>query len=101
MGYPYGLAGSEIDPCARIVAVADVFDALRMDRPYRSGMPLEKVVALIEDGSGTQFDPEVVAAFLQFIAPKVRTQPKSSKDGFKLKNSHILNRAGGSAAVST
>jgi response regulator RpfG family c-di-GMP phosphodiesterase len=43
-------------------------------------VPLEKVVALIKDGAGTQFDPDVVAAFLQFIAPMVRTQPKSRED---------------------
>jgi putative nucleotidyltransferase with HDIG domain len=101
MGYPYGLAGSEIDPCARIIAVADVFDALRMDRPYRSGMPLEDVVVFIKDGSGTQFDPDVVAAFLQFIAPKVRTQPISGKDRLNTQPSIILDKPGASIAVST
>jgi HD-GYP domain-containing protein (c-di-GMP phosphodiesterase class II) len=99
MGYPYGLSGSEIDPGARIVAVADVFDALRMDRPYRRGMPLEKVVVLIKDGSGTQFDPDVVATFLQFIAARFRKQPEYSEDGFKLKKSHTLNKAVGSVTV--
>jgi HD-GYP domain-containing protein (c-di-GMP phosphodiesterase class II) len=101
MGYPYGLAGNEIDPGARIIAVADVFDALRMDRPYRSGVPLEKVVALIKDGAGTQFDPDVVAAFLQFIAPMVRTQPKSREDRLSIQPSKNFDKPVETAIVPT
>ncbi len=61
-GYPRGLSGEEIDFKARILVVADVFDALRSDRPYRKGWPLEKVMAFMKEQSGRQFDPVVVAA---------------------------------------
>jgi response regulator RpfG family c-di-GMP phosphodiesterase len=63
-GYPLGLAGGEIPLAARIVSVADVYDALRSRRPYKEPWPHEKAVATITAGSGTQFDPTVVEAFL-------------------------------------
>ena len=62
-GYPYGISGEEIPLCARIMAVADVFDALTSKRCYKSAMPLEKAYSIIKEGSGTHFDPEVVDAF--------------------------------------
>ena len=62
-GYPYGKGGEEIPLCARIMAVADVFDALTSKRCYKSAMPLEKAYAIIREGSGTHFDPDVVEAF--------------------------------------
>ena len=61
-GYPNGIGGDDLDPNARITAVADVFDACSSDRPYRAGMPLEKVMAIIREGSGSHFDPGVVDA---------------------------------------
>jgi PAS domain S-box-containing protein/putative nucleotidyltransferase with HDIG domain len=63
-GYPAGLAGKRIPLVGRIVAVADVFDALTHDRPYKPAWPVERAVARIERGAGSQFDPRVVAAFL-------------------------------------
>ena len=63
-GYPKGLAGEEIPLSARIMAVADVFDALVARRSYKPGFPFEKAVAIITEGKGTQFDPRVVDAFL-------------------------------------
>jgi HD-GYP domain-containing protein (c-di-GMP phosphodiesterase class II)/HAMP domain-containing protein len=66
-GYPFGLAGEEIALEARIMAVADVYDALISDRPYRSGMPLERVVSIIQEESGRHFDPDVVNALLRGI----------------------------------
>jgi putative two-component system response regulator len=63
-GYPKGLAGDAIPLVGRIVAVADVFDALTHDRPYKSAWPVEQAVAEIKHGAGSQFDPSVVAAFL-------------------------------------
>ena len=63
-GYPEGLKGEEIPLCARIMAVADVFDALVSKRSYKEGMPLAKAYSIIEEGRGTQFDPDVVDAFL-------------------------------------
>lgn len=63
-GYPYGISGEEIPLCARIMAVADVFDALTSKRCYKNAMPLEKAYAIIREESGTHFDPAVVEAFL-------------------------------------
>ena len=63
-GYPAGLAGEAIPLVGRIVAVADVFDALTHDRPYKSAWPVERAIAELRHGAGSQFDPVVVAAFL-------------------------------------
>ena len=63
-GYPNALTGEQIPLPARIMAVADVFDALMTTRPYKPAMPLEKAVAIIMEGSGTHFDPQLVEAFL-------------------------------------
>lgn len=63
-GYPYGLSGEDIPLCARIMAVADVFDALTSKRCYKSAMPLEKAYAIIREEAGTHFDPVVAEAFL-------------------------------------
>lgn len=64
-GYPYGISGEEIPLCARIMAVADVFDALTSKRCYKDAMPVEKAYAIIREESGTHFDPVVAAAFLR------------------------------------
>lgn len=64
-GYPAGLKGEDIPLEGRIVAIADVFDALSHDRPYKKAWPLEECVAEIERNSGRQFDSQVVAAFLE------------------------------------
>jgi putative nucleotidyltransferase with HDIG domain len=66
-GYPDGLSGNEIDIGARILAVADVYDALKSDRPYREGWALERVVDLITEEAGRQFDSVVVDAFLAIV----------------------------------
>jgi len=63
-GYPDGLAGEEIPRIARVLAVADSYDAMVSNRPYRQGMPHEKVEKILRDGSGTQWDPEIVDALL-------------------------------------
>ena len=64
-GYPDGVAGEDISLGGRILAVADVFDALISDRPYRKGMELGRTLEIIKQESGTQFDPKVVHAFLE------------------------------------
>jgi PAS domain S-box-containing protein len=64
-GYPAGLRGDEIPSCARIVAVADVFDALTHKRPYKPAWPVDEAVAEIRRLRGLQFDPHVVDAFEQ------------------------------------
>jgi adenylate cyclase len=62
-GYPSGLKGEEIPIAARLMALADVYDALRSKRPYKESMPHEEVQACIQSESGTRFDPDVVRAF--------------------------------------
>jgi ribonuclease P protein subunit RPR2 len=64
-GYPDGLAEEEIPLSARVFAVADVLDALTSDRPYRPASPLAVAREMIVKGAGSQFDPQVVAAFVQ------------------------------------
>ena len=63
-GYPTGLSGDTIPMLVRILAVADVFDALTSDRPYREGLSFEAASAAISNEAGRQFDPDVVTAFL-------------------------------------
>jgi putative two-component system response regulator len=76
-GYPNGLAGEEIPLAGRLVALADVFDALAHQRPYKDAWPIDRALAEIEAGAGTHFDPEVVHAFLtldhtELLTPMVR-----------------------------
>ena len=63
-GYPQGLRGDAIPIPARLMALADVFDALTCKRHYKKAFPLEQAVALLVEGRGTHFDPDVVDAFL-------------------------------------
>ena len=63
-GYPCGLAGEEIPLSARIMAVADVFDALVSTRSYKKPFPFEKAMDIIREGAGSHFDPLVAQAFL-------------------------------------
>ncbi len=64
-GYPRGLKENEIPLESRIIAVADLFDAMRFDRPYRTGLPLGEVISEMQRVAGTQLDPEIVALFLE------------------------------------
>lgn len=64
-GYPYGLSGEQIPLFGRIVAVADVFDALTSERPYKKAWEVERAKALIAETSGQHFDPACVEAFFQ------------------------------------
>ena len=66
-GYPNGLKGDEIPRVAQIIAVADTFDAMYSDRPYRKRMNFEKVVGIIRDAAGTQLAADVVDAFLRLV----------------------------------
>lgn len=66
-GYPEGLKGEEIPLSARIMAVADVFDALCSTRIYKPAFPLEEALKIIEEGKGTQFDPRCVEVFLDAL----------------------------------
>jgi HD-GYP domain-containing protein (c-di-GMP phosphodiesterase class II) len=66
-GYPHGKKGIDIPLPARIIAVADAFDAMTSDRSYRQAMPREKAVDELLINAGKQFDPEIVDAFIQFL----------------------------------
>ncbi len=63
-GYPSGLRGGDIPQTARLMAVADAYSAMTTDRPYRKGMPPQKARQVLQEGAGTQWDPECVCAFL-------------------------------------
>ncbi len=67
MGYPNNLAGNEIPVSGRIVAIADVFDALTTARPYKKAWPIEQAIAYIEQHSGVHFDPSIVPIFHERI----------------------------------
>ena len=62
-GYPFGIKGEAIALSARLVAVADVYDAMASDRAYRKKMEDSVIIKIINEGDGTQFDPDVVEAF--------------------------------------
>ena len=64
-GYPAGLKGKEIPLSARIIAIADVYDALVSERPYKKRMPHDKAIEIIMEGSGSHFDPDIVEAFIR------------------------------------
>ena len=64
-GYPEGMKEDEIPLCARIMAVADVFDAISEKRCYRDAMPMDKCFAIIKEGSGTDFDPVIADLFVE------------------------------------
>ena len=66
-GYPYGLKGDSIHPLAKIIAVADAFDAMRSDRSYRSKLTVDETLKQLHDGKGRQFDGEVVDVFIDVL----------------------------------
>jgi putative nucleotidyltransferase with HDIG domain len=80
-GYPLGLVGREIDIKARILAVADVFDAMTSPRPYRDSVAPQEVLDLIISQSGLQFDPDVVDAFVEVIESKGGVEHTEWLDG--------------------
>ena len=67
-GYPDGLQGPHLSPLARVIAVADTFDALTSSRAYRDALPAAEALAVLEDAAGTQLDPAYVRAFVDCVA---------------------------------
>lgn len=82
-GYPNGLAGEGIPEVARIIGVADAYDAMTSNRSYRQIMPQEKVREEIENGKGTQFDPQIADIMLEMIDEDVLYQMKQKCDTTK------------------
>ncbi len=80
-GYPMGLKGTEIPLAARIVALADVYDALCSKRPYKDPLPHEKSKAIILEGRGTHFDPEVISTFLEIEKDFIRIHEEMDDSG--------------------
>lgn len=74
-GYPSNLKGDEIPLGARVIAIADVYQALTSDRPYRKGFSKSEAVKIITAGSGTQFDPRIVEVFLRILKAENKSLP--------------------------
>ncbi len=69
-GYPQGLAGDQIRPEARILSVVDAYDAMMTDRPYRRALSAGKALRELQDGIGSQFDPEATQVFIELVEGK-------------------------------
>jgi response regulator RpfG family c-di-GMP phosphodiesterase len=78
-GYPYGVKGEDIPLSARVMAVADVFDALVSRRSYKEPMPYDKAMSIIKEGSGKHFDPVIVDAFVSADAEVRRVEAEFSQ----------------------
>ncbi|MEM7235469.1 MAG: HD domain-containing phosphohydrolase, partial [Planctomycetota bacterium] len=91
-GYPAGLSADEIPMSARIVALADVYDALRSRRPYKERMPHEEASRILQAGSGCHFDPDIVEAFLACEATfrEISEQPDGGVDWTKNKEPALV-----------
>jgi putative two-component system response regulator len=85
-GYPGGLAGEEIPLEGRITAIADVFDALSNERPYKDALPMQDCLNILEEGRGTHFDPHILDAFLACLN-KVLEVKAAFADNRSLKSS--------------
>lgn len=86
-GYPKGLAGRDIPLTGRIVALADVFDALTTHRPYKDAWPVERAVDYLRDNSGRQFDPRLVPAFMEALPEILTFHERYADDGEKARAS--------------
>jgi HD-GYP domain-containing protein (c-di-GMP phosphodiesterase class II) len=89
-GYPFGLVGDDIPLCARVVALADVYDALTSRRVYKTSIPHEKARKIILDSRGTHLDPRVVDAFESMHLVFEATQAELQPEGFEPEKPAIL-----------
>lgn len=80
-GYPDGLSGNAIPEIARIVALADVFDALSTRRPYKNAWPLEQVLQTVRESAGSHFDPRLVGLFLDILPTILEIQARWQDTG--------------------
>jgi putative nucleotidyltransferase with HDIG domain len=81
-GYPDGLAGEDVPLLSRIIAVADAYNAMTSDRPYRDAMPSEVARLRLAKDAASQFDPDVVSAFEQILASAPEAYRTAAADGF-------------------
>jgi putative two-component system response regulator len=88
-GYPRGLRGTEIPLFGRIVAVADVFDALTSERPYKRAWSVEQAVAMLREGSGTHFDPDCTRAFLEDFDKVVTIQNRFTDEAYESRDPRL------------
>ena len=79
-GYPQALAGENIPLTGRIVAVADVFDALTTERPYKEAWPIEKAIEFLKEQSGKHFDPKLVELFLDIMPAILNVRTEYSEE---------------------
>ncbi len=100
LGYPFGRRGEAIPLTARIVAIADVYDALVSERVYKPAFPHEQCVAMIREGAGTQFDPELVKVFLSIerrfadVSDRIReNDPSLSMYSFQFPNENAAEKS--------
>jgi putative two-component system response regulator len=77
-GYPDGLAGEAIPRVARLLRIADVYDGLAMDRPYRGPVPVDEVITYIESNAGRLFDPDLARLFVVEVLPRERSLAAAS-----------------------
>lgn len=79
LGYPRGMRGDDIFLEARILAVADAYQAMISSRPYRKGLPIDQAILEIRKGSGNQFDPEIAGVFIGMLEKEQNKAPQRSK----------------------
>ncbi len=91
-GYPKGLKGTDIPLFGRICAVADVFDALSMERPYKKPWPMDKVINFFKENSGTHFDPEITEFFLNSIDEVLEIKALYQEDTLNIKENLLVNK---------
>ncbi|MBF0139639.1 MAG: response regulator [Magnetococcales bacterium] len=83
-GYPQGLVGAAIPEMARIIAVADVFDALSMERPYKEAWPLDRVMETLASSAGTHLDPRMIECFTNILPDILEIQKRWVDHDFNL-----------------
>jgi putative two-component system response regulator len=93
-GYPAGLSGGAIPESARIVAIADVYDAVSHDRVYRAAMPEEQVLTIMRQGAGAHFDPHLLAVFFLQLAEVARIRDENPDEAAAIPSLPCAGRDG-------